>query len=893
MPINNRRSITIRATDTSPGIAAQTTETFMTIEVTQPAMFTISAQPNPVSLDEMAGERIDIATLNATYANGAQVHGVAYTIDGPANHPFEISGGAIIVPADKALDHEATQSYTLTIAANVGGSTADPITVTVNVGNIDDENPTFDMTTIPINATIQAGATNIVPAVDVDATDDFTTEANAGNPEAEISYAFVGVVDNFAIDPNTGEITVVTAPNFTGIAADVRMLTIRATDTSLATTAGQTAETTITVTVTQPNTFTIAATPNMASIDERAAGSRETLATLNATYAGGSPVNGATYTIAAPAVHPFMIEGNELVIPAGASLDHEATPSYTLTIAANVAGSTTSPIPVTVNVGNIDDEDPVFSAGAIPEGVAIEAGTTTFTSAIDIDATDDFTTIANAGDPEAEISYAFVDGAQLTQTLEGFTINANTGEITVPSAPTFSTTPTDNTRTLIIRATDTSPTATDAQTADATITITVTAPSNINLTSTEGLTITIDESDDAFIPVTEIKITTLGVTASTNNPYAIIGDPLGFAINNDGEITARLDYDMLGTASQENGITITAQARGSEVGQIATIALTIMVNNLDDENPVFETNTLPTGVTVRGESTNLSQSIDIDATDGDAPPVGNNNDISYAFVDGSDAIIAPNGLGLSILGNFAIDANTGEITVASAPTFSTTPTDNTRTLTIRATDTTAGATGQTADATITITVTPPATFAIAAAPNNTPSIDERTTGGKVTLATLNATYAGGASVQNATYTVANEVAHPFRISGNELVIPAGESLDYEATQSYTLTISANVDGSTADPITVTVNVGNIDDENPVFDNSTIPTNATVAAGTPIQPNHAQLVSAIDIDATDGLYDPANAGVTPKPKYPTPLSMAQPRRKPLKALPSMPIPAKSP
>ena len=53
-----------------------------------------------------------------------------------------------------------------------------------------------------------------------------------------------------------------------------------------------------------------------------------------------------------------------------------------------------------------------------------------------------------------EISYAFVDGAQLTQTLEGFTINANTGEIIVASAPTFSTTPTDNTRTLTIRATD-------------------------------------------------------------------------------------------------------------------------------------------------------------------------------------------------------------------------------------------------------------------------------------------------------------------------------------------------------------------------------------------------------------------------------------------------------
>ena len=66
--------------------------------------------------------------------------------------------------------------------------------------------------------------------------------------------------------------------------------------------------------------------------------------------------------------------------------------------------------------------------------------------------------------------------------------------------------------------------------------------------------------------------------------------------------------------------------------------------------------------------------------------MGNNNDISYAFVDGSTTT--------QTLGNFAINANTGVITVASAPTFLGTAAD-TRTLTIRATETTAGATGQT------------------------------------------------------------------------------------------------------------------------------------------------------------------------------------------------------
>ncbi len=481
-----------------------------------------------------------LATLNATYAGGAPVNGATYTIAAPAVHPFMIEGNELVIPAGASLDYEATQSYDLTIAATANGTTATPITVTVNVGNIDDEDPTFG--TIPAGVTVQAGTTTLNKTATITATDGDAPPVGNNN---DISYAFVdgsdaiiapnglglSILGNFAINANTGVITVASAPTFLGTAADTRTLTIRATDTTAGAT-GQTADETITITVTPPATFAIAATPNNTpSIDERTTGGKVTLATLNATYAGGAPVNGAIYTIesASPSTHPFMITGNELVIPAGASLDYEATQSYTLTIAANVDGSTASPITVTVNVGNIDDENPTF--GTIPAGVTVQAGTTT-----------------------------------------------------------------------------------------------------LNKTAT------------------------------------------------------------------------------------------------------------------------------ITATDGDAPPVGNNNDISYAFVDGSDAIIAPNGLGLSILGNFAINANTGEITVASAPTFSTTPTDNTRTLTIRATDTTAGATGQTADATITITVTPPATFAIAATPN-TASIDERTTGGKVTLATLNATYAGGAPVNGAIYEIDSAILH--------------------------------------------------------------------------------------------------------------------------------------
>ena len=142
---------------------------------------------------------------------------------------------------------------------------------------------------------------------------------------------------------------------------------------------------------------------------------------------------------------------------------------------------------------------------------------------IDIDATDDFTTAANTGDPEAEISYAFVDESDApAQTLGDFTIDAATGVITVATAPTFSLTATENTRTLTIRATDTSTGAT-GQTAEADITIEVLPPNTIELeTSVAGATtFTINESDDSSVDVTTISITTPGVTPAAANGIRI------------------------------------------------------------------------------------------------------------------------------------------------------------------------------------------------------------------------------------------------------------------------------------------------------------------------------------------------------------------------------------
>ncbi len=601
----------------------------------------------------------------------------------------------------------------------------------------------------------------------------------------------------------------------------------------------------------------MAGVQSIMAIDEREGGDAITVATLLATVSGGgAPPSDIVYTIAASSgAHSFVITGDSLILPAGAAVDYDALPEgqqtggIPLTIQASGGSGITASVDIAVPIGNTDDEAPVF--GTIPEGVTVVTGTTTISGGmLTIAATDgDAAPVGN----DAEISYALVDDADAAvapnevglSIFGGFAINAATGVITVETAPVYAGDATD-TRMIAIRATDTSSGVTGAMTTDATLVITVIASSTIDLMSSTGATITIDESDAAFIAVT--TITAPGTTLDSTDPYAIVGNPASFAINNAGEITAQVDYEALSNEQQTNGITITAQAIGSIAGQNGSIELTIMVTNTDDEAPVF--GAIPEGVTVESGTTTISGgTLTIAATDGDAAPAGNNGEISYALVDGSGDAVVPNGAGLSIFGGFAIDANSGVITVATAPVFSdATPADNTRMIAIRATDTSSGVTGDmTTDATLVITVIAPSVINLMSSAGAAITIDES----DVEFIAVTTITAPGATLAD---------TNPYAIAGNPAsfaINAMGEitaQLDYEALsneqQTNGITITAQATGSIATQngnIELTIMVTNTDDEAPVIDPESIPAAAvTVEAGT------KTLSEMIDIDATDSV-----------------------------------------
>ena len=646
---------------------------------------------------------------------------------------------------------------------------------------------------------------------------------------------------DFTIDAATGVITVSNAPTFslTATEENTRTLTVRATDTSTGAAGETTTEETITIEVTAPLTIALqtsaaggATTITIDESDDTAIAITElSLATAGVTLADTNP-----YVIqgAAPAGVAATIADDGAIT---ARVDYEAlTADHQMNgipVIVEVTGSESGQsgtINLIIMVTNLDDENPEI--GAIPIGITVEAETTTLSvDPLTITATDDL---------GAGISYAFVDDSDApAQTLGDFTIDAATGVITVSTAPTFSLTATENTRTLTVRATDTSTGAT-GQTAEADITIEILPPSTIELqtSAADGATsFTIDESDDSSVDVTTISITTPGVTPAAADPYTLAaGAPAGFAITDAGVLTAQLDYEMLPPDQQTNGITITVQATGSVAGQNGNIVLTITVTNLDDEAPVFDA--IPTGVTVEAGTQTLSAPIDIDATDSADGALGNDAEITYAFVDDLDAPA-------QTLGDFTIDAATGVITVATEPTFSATADDNERTLTIRATDTSDDAEGDTTtEETITIEVTAPLTIDLESTEGVVIAIDEDDTA-PVDVTTISATTAGVTLTANP-YALAAGSPAGFAINTGGML---AAQLDYDTLtpnqQTNGITITVQATGSVAGQngsINLTITVTNIDDEAPVFD--AIPTGVTVESGT-------QTLSApIDIDATD-------------------------------------------
>ena len=454
-----------------------------------------------------------------------------------------------------------------------------------------------------------------------------------------------------------------------------RTLTVRATDTSTNATGDTTADTTLVIIIRRSIIALQSSAGAAITIDENEE-APVAVSTISIADSGVVPAATDPYTIVDIVENPagFAIDAMGALT---AQIDYEALSDAQKNdgIAIIIVGrgtETIGSITLTITVRNTDDEAPVFNA--IPTNITVESDATTLNvDPLAVTATD--SADGSLGN-DAEISYAIVAG----DAGGNFAIDTDSGVITVATAPTFAGDATD-TRTLTVRATDTSTGATGDTTADTTLVITIMPLNTIELRSSAGTEITVDENNTDPVAVTTISIMNSGVTPAATDPYIIVGAPAGFAIDATGALTAQIDYEALMPTQRIDGITITVVGTGSGTREAGSLVLTITVANIDDEAPVFNMNTIPDDVTANARDRFLNKSLAIRATD----DVGRGREIAFSFV-------AEDSTTTDRIDAFGIHP-WGTIYIADRLVISSPRENNIYTLTVRATDKSPGAIG--------------------------------------------------------------------------------------------------------------------------------------------------------------------------------------------------------
>ena len=389
-------SITLSLTDGTETVTKEVTIAIIDINDAAPEFTseaTFSAAENQTA----------IGTVTATDAEGDDV---TFTISGDE---LAITSAGVLTFVE-APDYETKATYTATVTASDGTNTTTQ-DITVNVTNVNDNNPSFT-SSATFSAAENQTAIGTVTATDAD--------------EDSITYSISG--SDITINSSSGVIAFVSAPDYEIKA--VYTATVTASDGTNSTTQD------ITVNVTNVNdnnpSFTSSATFS-------AAENQTAIGTVTATDADGDAVT-------------FIISGDELAITSAGVLtfveapDYETKATYTATVTAT-DGANISQQNITVNVTNVNDVAPVFTSSA------------TFSAAENQTAIGTVT----ATDAEGDAVTFSISGTELAIT--------SAGVLTFVSAPDYET--------------------------KATYTATVTASDGVN-SNTQNITVNItnDEDDD-------------------------------------------------------------------------------------------------------------------------------------------------------------------------------------------------------------------------------------------------------------------------------------------------------------------------------------------------------------------------------------------------------------
>ncbi len=305
------------------------------------------AESATVDLAENSANGTAVHTVMASDADAGDI--LTYTITGGNTagiFDIDANTGEITVADNTGLDRESIESIELTVQVSDGKNT-DTATITINISDANESAPVADDATVSLSEDA-ANNTSVhtVVATDADAAEDLTYSITAGNDD--------GV---FAIDPDTGEITVADNTGLDLESTASYALTVQVSDGINTDTA------TITIDVSDVNEFAPVADDATVSLAENAA-NNTSVHTVVATDADATA--DLTYAITTgndDGVFAIDPDTGEITVADNTRLDFESTASYVLTVQVsdgiNADDSTI--------IVNIEKDDPASSTDVYTE----------------------------------------------------------------------------------------------------------------------------------------------------------------------------------------------------------------------------------------------------------------------------------------------------------------------------------------------------------------------------------------------------------------------------------------------------------------------------------------------------------------------------------------------
>ena len=527
-----------------------------------------------------------------------------------------------------------------------------------------------------------------------------------------------------------------------------------------------------------------------------------------------------TYRLSGIDAASFSIVSTSGQLKTKATLDYETKISYSVTITVS-DGNLTDTISVTINITDIDENRaPVFSDGesttrSVAENTGSGVNIGTAVSATDAD--DDTLTYTLAGTDASSVSIDSTSGQLRTKSALDYetkasysvTITVSDGDLTDTIDVTINVTDVDETPAVTTKDNEkpnNAPVFTDGNSTTRTVAEN-TAP-GVDIGS--AVSATDDDKDDTLT-------------------YSLGGtDESSFSIDSSsGQLrtSATLDYE----AKDSYSVTITVS---DGKGGNDTISVTINITNVDESAP----NNAPTfddgESTTRTVAENTASGVDIGSA------------VSATDDDKDDTLTYS--LGGTDVSSFSIDSSSGQLRTSATLDYEA---KDSYSVTITVSD------GKGGNDTISVTIN--ITNVDESAPNNAPTFDD----GESTTRTVAENTASGVDIGSAvsatdadddtlSYSLGGTDESSFSIDSSSGQLRTSATLDYEAKDSYSVTITVSDGKGGSDTISVTINITDVDE--------TVPNNAptftdgesttrTVAEDTATDTNIGSAITATDAD----------------------------------------------